>query len=345
MWVQNNKLLCCVRTPGITFSGATPVITYRQLETFLAVVRTGSVTKAAREVNAKQPTVSLQLRELRRFLGTPLFERPDGMFRLTPAGESLCRYAEETVGGLRLLQQEVAARTGHFAGPLSVGAAFVTSRHVLPAVFSRFFQQFPGVDLELHVEFPDQLFAGLLTNRLDVACYIDIPPPRGLTVESLAKDRLIVIASPRHPLAARRHVKPETLSEHPFVAIGSTLFRQVIEGKLRGVGVIPRTAAEAKHQEAGKELVERNVGYCAVMKSIAKDELASGRLVALNLCGPAMYGEYVAAFRSRPVIPPLVREFVRFVRSDLAKQFHDVAQTGREARDAPRARRRRDKRK
>jgi DNA-binding transcriptional LysR family regulator len=320
-----------------------PVITYHQLETFLAVARTGSVTKAAREINASQPTVSLQLRELRKFLGAPLFERPGGTFRLTPAGESLCRYAEETVGGLRLLQQEIAARTGHFAGPLSVGAAFVTSRHVLPAMFSRFVQQFPAVDLEVHVEFPDQLFAGLLTNRLDVACYIAIPTPRGLTVESIAKDQLIIIASPRHALAGRRRVSPQALSEHPFVAIGSTLFRGMIEAKLRSAGVTTRTVAEAKHQEAGKELVERNVGYCVVMKSIARDELASGRLVALNLSGPAMYGEYVAAFRSRPVTPPLVREFVRFVRADLATHVHAPAQTGREGRDTP-ARKRRDKR-
>ena len=111
----NNQFLRCAGAAGITFSGATPVITYRQLETFLAVARTGRLTKAARELNAKQPTVSLQLRELRKFVGAPLFEGPGGTFRLTPAGESLCRYAEETVGGLRLLRQEVAARTGHFA--------------------------------------------------------------------------------------------------------------------------------------------------------------------------------------------------------------------------------------
>jgi hypothetical protein len=79
------------------------------------------------------------------------------------------------------------------------------------------------------------------------------------------------------------------------------------------------------------------------MKSIARDELASGRLVALNLSAPAMYGEYVAAFRSRPVIPPLVREFVRFVRADLATHPHAPARTGRAARSTL-ARKGRDKR-
>jgi DNA-binding transcriptional LysR family regulator len=74
------------------------MITYHQLRTFLAVASTGNITRAARQLNAKQPTVSLQLNALRGFFGTPLFERPSGRFRLTPAGERLRQYAEETVG-------------------------------------------------------------------------------------------------------------------------------------------------------------------------------------------------------------------------------------------------------
>jgi DNA-binding transcriptional LysR family regulator len=49
-----------------------------QLQTFLAVARSGNLTNAARELNATQPTVSLQLRALRKSLGVSLFERPAG---------------------------------------------------------------------------------------------------------------------------------------------------------------------------------------------------------------------------------------------------------------------------
>ena len=85
------------------------MITYHQLRTFLTVVRLGNLSKAARELNSTQPTVSSQLHALRDFLGAPLFERPSGKFRLTPAGEMLHRYAEEAVGKLRILQQDVNA--------------------------------------------------------------------------------------------------------------------------------------------------------------------------------------------------------------------------------------------
>ena len=59
------------------------MITYHQLRTFLVIVRTGSLTKAARELNATQPTVSLQLHALQKFLQTPLLDRSGNGFRLT----------------------------------------------------------------------------------------------------------------------------------------------------------------------------------------------------------------------------------------------------------------------
>ena len=178
------------------------VITYHQLQTFATAARLGSLTKAARELNASQPAVSIQLRALQKALGTALIERSENGFRLTPAGEKLRRYAEETLGNLRILQQDIAALKGTLAGPLALGATFVISRYVLPSMLSRFREQFPGVDLQLHVDVPQPLFSGLLANTLDVACYIGVDTPPGLTVEPVCDERFVVFASPRHRLAA-----------------------------------------------------------------------------------------------------------------------------------------------
>src|SRR5262249_47466908 len=138
------------------------MITYHQLKTFLAVVRAGNLTKAARELNTTQPTVSLQLQALRKSLGAALIERPDSGFRLTPAGEHLRRYAEQTLEGLRAVKQEIGALKGTLAGPLTIGITFILSGHVLPVPLSRFRAQFPGVDLQVHVDLPEPLFSGLL---------------------------------------------------------------------------------------------------------------------------------------------------------------------------------------
>ncbi|HMH52501.1 MAG TPA: LysR family transcriptional regulator [Candidatus Acidoferrum sp.] len=295
-------------------------ITYHQLRTFLAVARSGSLTKAARELNATQPTVSLQLRALRGFLGTPLFERPGGRFRLTHAGERLRRYAEDTVGGLRSLQQDVATVKGTLAGPLAVGTTFVISRYVLPSILSRFLEQAPGIELQLYVEFPEPVFRGLLANSLDVACYINVPVPPGLTVERLCDEEFVIFVSPNHPLARRRLVAPAELSREPFIASVSAPLRALTDAKLRAAGVTPRVMAEARHHDAIKKMVEHDTGYAMLIRSSVADELAGGRLVAVKLDGAPILAELVAAYRSRPAVSPLVREFVDFIRVELNRR-------------------------
>ena len=309
------------------------MITYHQLRTFLMVVRAGSLTKAARELNATQPTVSLQLHALQKFLGKTLLDRNGSGFRLTPAGEKLRRYAEDVVGGLRTLQQDIGALEGSVVGPLAVGVTFLVNRYVLPSTLFRFREQFPEVDVQLHVEFPEPLFRGLLSNTLDVVCYLNVRTPAGLTIEPVGLEELVIVASPAHPLASRRRVSPRELSEHPFIAPLQIPLREAIEAKLREVGVTPRIAAEARHHDAVKKIVERNVGYAALIRSSVAEELASHRLVALPLDSPAILSEIVTAYRSRAAVSSLVQEFITFVRADLAR--HRAARPAR-----PRHRRR-----
>ena len=299
------------------------MVTYHQLQTFLIVARTGNLTEAAREINATQPTVSLQLQALRTFLGGALFERTSSRFRLTPAGEKLRRYAEEAVGGLRVLQQEIAMLQGSVAGPLALGLTDSMMRYVLPSALSRFFEQFPGVETQMYVQFPERLFRELLRNTLDVACLVNVNRPPGLTVETLCEEDLVVFVSPRHPLARRRRVAPEDLMPQPFVTSASPSLRSLMDAKLRGAGVTPRVVAEAHHHEAIKRLVEHDGGYSIVVAPAVAPELLSGRLVRLRLAAPPLTVELVAVYRSNPGIPPITRTFIDFLRAELAKKKRD----------------------
>ena len=293
-------------------------ITYHQLQTFLAVARSGNLTKVARELNATQPTVSLQLHSLRKSLGIPLFERPSGRFRLTPAGERLRRYAEETLDGLRSLHQDIAVLKGSLTGALAVGVTSFVVGRVLPGL-GRFRAQFPGVDFQLHVDLPEPLFNQVLSNTLDLACYVKLRTPPGLTIEPLASEEFAIIASPQHPLAGRRRISAQQLSEQPFVITTTSAYWELIDAKLRAVGVTPRVVAEARNSDALSELVKRNVGYSVLPKPLVAAEIAAGRFVSLRLAVPPMVGELVVAFRSRRSVSPLIEEFVRFMRAELQR--------------------------
>jgi DNA-binding transcriptional LysR family regulator len=290
-------------------------ITYHQLQTFLAVARSGNLTKVARELNATQPTVSLQLRSLRKALGVPLFERPGGRFRLTPAGERLRRYAEEALEGFRAMQQDIAVLKGSLAGSLSVGVTYFVVNRVMPRL-PRFRAQFPGVNVQVHVNRPDPLFTQVLAETLDVVCFLKIRTPPGLALEPFGEEELVIIVSSQHRLARRRRVSAEELSEERLVVSNVSAFRELVETKLHAAGVAPRVVDEVENYETVKELVERNMGYSMHVKPMVAAELAAGQLVAVRLDGPPLLGELVVGFRSRPATSPLIQEFAGFLRAD-----------------------------
>jgi len=291
-------------------------ITFHQLQTFLAVARSGNLTKVARELNATQPTVSVQLGALRKSFGVPLFERPGGRFRLTPAGERLQRYAEETLEGLRELQQDMAVLKGSLTGSLAVGVTYLVAGRLSPTLFRA---RFPGVAVQVHVDLPEPLFQRVLNNALDVACYLKVRTPPPLTLEPLGEEEFVIIASPHHRLAGRRSISAEELSQESLLVSAVTVFRELVEAKLRAAGVTPRAVAEARNYDAVKELIDRNRGYSLHLKSLAAPEIAAGRFVALRLAGPPIVGEVVAAMRPRALASPLVQEFVRFIRAELSR--------------------------
>lgn len=296
------------------------MITYRQLQTFLAVARTGSLTQAARDLGASQPTVSLQLKALGETLAIELVERRGRGLRLTPAGEALKLYAGGVLEGFRALREHVEALKGGQTGSLAVGASATAGGYVLPPILSRFRREFPRVDVQLHVDNPEHLFHDLVANTLDVVFSVGVRTPSGITVEAVCDEELVIVASPEHPLARRRRIAPADLSRQPLVtSLPGALFRELVERKLRDAGVTPRVAVEARHPEAMKKLVENNMGYSLLFRPSVADELRSGRLVALRLDGARIMGAMILAFRSRPVLSPLVQQFVDFVRAELAR--------------------------
>jgi len=306
------------------------MITYRQLQTFLAVARAGSLTLAARELGASQPTIRLQIKALSQALAIDLVERSGRGLRLTPGGEALKLYAGGVLDGLRALQQHVQALKGGHAGLLRVGASATAGGYVLPPILSRFRRQFPRVEIQLHVDNPEHLFRDLPAGALDVVFSVGVRTPPGLTVETVCEEELTIVASPRHPLAHRRRITPRQLSGQPLVtSLLGALFRELVETKLREAGVTPRVAVEARHPEAMKKLVENNMGYALLFRPSVADELRSGRLVALHLRGGPLMGSMILAFRSHPVLPPLVQQFVGFVRAELARDRGRVVKHGK----------------
>ena len=161
-------------------------VTYRQVEAFHWIARSGSFSEAARALNATQPAISNRIRELEAMLGARLFERRGRgarragrrrrcAARLTPAGRDLLDVAERFVALGEEFVARAAPRSG-VAGTVRIGAADTVALTWLPRLVAELSRRYPRLAVELTVDLSRDLRARLADGDLDIAFLVGPAP-------------------------------------------------------------------------------------------------------------------------------------------------------------------------
>jgi len=237
---------------------------FRQLELFLAVLDCASVTRAAEKVNLTPGAVSLQLHHLASELHADLFVRSGKRLLPTPTALRLAERARLVMSQIAQIQREFQTdplrdeRSFHFA----TGATTLIHRMGRPLRQLR--KTFPHVSISITVLPTEEMVAGLMERRFDLAL-ITLPfPSENLDVIPLFEEELLVLKPSVHRVTGW-HVG----SIQPAALAGASLIlypprsnmRSLIDAFLRELGITPRVIMEADDTEAIKKLVETGFGY------------------------------------------------------------------------------------
>lgn len=171
------------------------------IETFVAVVRQGSVTEAARALQKSQPAVSHRLRQLEEAFGIPLFERAGRGLVLTDAGGRLLSEAEELLERLDGLPDRVAGAAST-RGTVTVGTFPTLGRYRLLPALGRVLSEQPDVKLVFRYDDTDTLRAALLEGEVDIIVVTGELDQRGLEVETIGQARAAVAVAAGEPMTA-----------------------------------------------------------------------------------------------------------------------------------------------
>jgi DNA-binding transcriptional LysR family regulator len=192
-------------------------ITLTQLRSFLAVVRTGSVTGAADELVVTQPSVSAAVAALSRELGVTLTERVGRTIRTTAAGAVFAPYAADVIGVLE--KGRTAAREAAAVSQRQVRIAAVTTaaEHIVPPLMQAFAAAHPDVELSVEVGNRGVVFDRAADHTADVAIGGRPPADGRLVGEPFMENQIVLIAPPEDPLAGRRSVGADELSDRVWL--------------------------------------------------------------------------------------------------------------------------------
>ncbi|HVB94751.1 MAG TPA: LysR substrate-binding domain-containing protein [Acidimicrobiales bacterium] len=267
-----------------------------QLEYFVAVAEDRHFTRAAERLHVAQPSVSAQIRQLERILGTRLFHRAPGKVTLTDAGELLLPLARRALADVAELVDGVSELDSLRRGRVAIGATPSLSTTLLPAALGRFRHRYPGVALTVTEQGSERLVAGLESGELDVALAIlPLHQPR-LESVSLAVEELVVVTSPDHPLAARRRIEVADLRQVPLVMFREGYdLRAMTLRVCRRSGFEPVVALEGGEMGGVLALVGAGLGAAIVPSIVA---VAHPDLHRLRVRSPSLRREIGLVHRS-----------------------------------------------
>lgn len=190
--------------------------TLHQLKVFEAVARHTSFTRAAEELFLTQPTVSMQVKQLSKAVGLPLFEQVGKRLYLTQAGKELYTTCQEVFDRMSQFETAIASLKGLKQGTLRISVV-TTAKYVIPRLLGPFCQRYPGIDISLTVTNHERLLENLSNNRDDLYVISQPPDDLDIAIHPFLENPLVVIAWRDHPLAKERHIPSKRLAEEPFI--------------------------------------------------------------------------------------------------------------------------------
>ncbi|MBT2299614.1 LysR family transcriptional regulator [Variovorax paradoxus] len=288
---------------------------FRQLNTFHAVARLGSVSLAADEMHLTQPAVSIQIGTLEESAGTPLLQRTGRGIRLTEAGELLAGYAGRILDLWREAGEEMATLQGVFSGTLRVGA-ITTAEYLLPPILVNFAKEHPKVKLKLQVGNRDEIVRMLAGQEIDVA--IMGRPPAELKTDSsaFAKHPMAFLAAPGHPLMSAPKPSLALLSDtRMLVRERGSGTRTTVERFFKDNGLPLRIGSELSSNEAIKQMCAAGFGIAFLSMHTCVLEMNAGLLGLLPVPGnPIVRDWYVMHLASRQ-LPQVALAFEDYLRT------------------------------
>lgn len=235
-----------------------------QLELFLAVMNSPSMTRAAEKVFLSPGAVSLQLHNLAEELHTQLFVRNGKQLVPTAAALRLAEHAKAMVSLRDHIRQEFENDLTKDTRPFYFATGVTTLIYQLGRPLRQLRKQYPNADIRVAVNPTEQTVAGLLNRQFDLGL-VSLPvSDESLTIMPLFEEELLIL----RPSAKKVHgghigwIQPSELARVPFLLYPKhTVLRVIMDRFFRDIGVTPRVVMEADDTEAIKRLVESGFGY------------------------------------------------------------------------------------
>ncbi len=250
-----------------------------QLRYFLAVVETGSFTKAAKRVFVTQPTLSAGIKKLESDLGSQLFDRTSKRVFLTESGTRFVPHAKSILYQLNLAEADIKS-TGH-SRILRLGALMTIPSAVVSNILAAFNRETTGLVIELFEGTEQEIQNRLDEGKIDIALTI-IRPTLKQAHEPLYKEGYSIALADHHPLAKHSPIHPAEFAGEPTIVRSRCEILSETSRFFTDHNVRPRLVYNTNQDERALNMVAAGVGFTTMPDHYTMDGVKRIKMIGYD---------------------------------------------------------------
>ncbi|MGM9947670.1 LysR family transcriptional regulator [Floccifex sp.] len=190
----------------------------RILRYFLMVAKEQNFTKAAKQLNITQPTLSRQMKELEESIGKELFIRGNRNVTLTETGLLLKRRVLEIIDLEEKMMNELMTKEEHVEGNITIGCGEFTAVEILAEICKKFKEKYPRVQIRLHTATADSIYEMMNQGLIDIGLFLEPVNTEGLDyIRIKDSDCWVVGMRPDDSLANKEYILKEDLLDKALI--------------------------------------------------------------------------------------------------------------------------------
>ena len=296
--------------------------TLNQLQIFLKVVQSQSVTKASEELHLTQPAVSIQLKNFQDQFDIPLTEVVGRKIYITDFGREIAEAAENIINQVYAINYKTLAYKGQLTGRLKISVVS-TGNYVMPFFLSDFMKEHDGIELIMDVTNKNKVLKSLENNEVDFALVSILPTTLNIEKMDLLQNKLYLVGNANS--AFKKGLKPKEIFEKLpliFREKGSGT-RQTMESFFEQNNISVLKKMELSSNEAVKQALLAGLGYSIMPLIGIKNELYNNELQIIPVKGLPIKTIWRLVWLKGKKQTPVSAAYLKYLQGEIKNIVHD----------------------
>jgi DNA-binding transcriptional LysR family regulator len=285
------------------------------LQLFIAVADSGSITRGALRANLALASASARIKGLEADLGLALLRRGRRGIELTAAGESLRDHARLIMHNVEMMRGDIAAYASGVRASVHLLANTSGLSEHLPKALAAFLRERPEISLDVEERESTDIVAAIASGAADLGFAAEHALPDNFERFRFSEDRLMLVAPRRGEFVNRRQIDFLEVTDHDFVALtNSTALQAHIARHAARLGVRLRIRARLRDFDAICQMVAAGVGIAVVPEAAARRSAQTMPVTLVAIRDSWADRQLAICARSFKTLPRPARQLVEHLR-------------------------------